>query len=210
VPAIDVFRSDFRLAPEVCILAPGPNGRGHYGAIPPGYQVIAVSKAVMIEEVGRKSVWLMCHADQPWFGRANAGFKGTRVFGHVALRRARAGLDPAETVYHFTAPPGMLEPEAVGRVDGALWCGTTVSGCALQLAYNFGARRVLLCGVDMSGDGYWDGTANARDTHGDVWPAARRFNGLVRWLETERGVEVATLSPTRLDVREYRAGGEAR
>ena len=38
--------------------------------------------------------------------------------------------------------------------------GGTVTGCALQLAYNLGATTILLCGADMSGDDYWDGTAN--------------------------------------------------
>ena len=62
---IDIFRTDFRLPEKVCILAPGPNGLGHYGEIPSDYEVIAVSKAVMIAEVPRKRLWMMCERGTP-------------------------------------------------------------------------------------------------------------------------------------------------
>ena len=202
---IDIFRTDFRLPEKVCILAPGPNGLGHYGEIPSDYEVIAVSKAVMIAEVPRKRLWMMCHANQDWFETANAAFHGMRVFGHVALQAARAKLDPTGTYYYFKAADGLLEPETISRVDGAICLGTSISGCALQFAYNFGARQILLCGVDMSGDGYWDGSQNANEVHGEVWHAAQRFNHLIRWMEEERGVQIASLSKTQLQVRSHRA-----
>ena len=202
--SIDVFRSDFRLPARVCILAPGPNGRGHYSQIPSDYQVITVSKAVTIGGLPPDTIWMMCHANQPWFEEANAGFRGLRIFGHVALEEAESYLDPRGTYYYFRASEGTLEPETMGRVDGAIHRGTSVSGCALQFAYNFGALQILLCGVDMSGDAYFDGTQNVCETHGDVWHAARRMNLLIRWMEEQRGVQVATLSETKLHVRGFR------
>jgi hypothetical protein len=141
----DIFRTDFQLPERVCILAPGPNGRGHYEEIPSDYEVIAVSKAVMIAEVPHKSIWMMCHATQDWFETADAVFRGTRVFGLRALQEAVARLNPTSTYYYFKPPNGMIEPETISRVDGAICLGTSVSGCALQLAYNFGARQILLC-----------------------------------------------------------------
>jgi hypothetical protein len=203
MPAIEVFRSTFRLPATVCILAPGPNGRPHYAEIPADCGVIAVSKAAMIPDVPRKLIWMMNHATQDWFPEANAQFRGTRVFSAGAVREAGDRLDPAAICYYYEPAPDQLTPENVHRVDGAIRYGTTVSGCALQFAYNFGAQRILLCGVDMSGDDYFDGTSNVHVNHGAVWPAARTINALVQWLREARGVRVETLSETKLDVPPY-------
>jgi len=200
---IDVFRSTFRLPPKVCILAPGPNGRGHYAEIPTDYEVIAVSKAVLIREVQSKPIWIMNHCTQDWFDTANSEFRGTRVFSADALREAQGKLNPADDCYYYQAPQDELEADSVERVDGAIRYGITVSGCALQFAYNFGARHVLLCGVDMSGDAYWDGTQNVHLYHGEVWSAVRTINALIRWLSQERGVRVESLSKTRLELPTY-------
>ena len=62
---------------------------------------------------------------------------------------------------------------------------------------------LLLCGVDLSGDEYFDGTINPNANHGETWPAAMRLQALLRHLIDERGVSVATLSPTRLELPEY-------
>jgi hypothetical protein len=203
MPAIDLFRSNLRLPAKVCILAPGPNGKKHYHEIPADYEVIAVSKAVLINEVPRKQIWMMNHATQEWFDRANAAFHGVRVFSADALREAQTRLDPGEPCYYYQAPPEGLVPDTVIPVDGVIRSGTTVSGCALQFAYNFGARDILLCGVDMSGEDYWDGTRNVHPHHGTTWPAARTLSCLIRWLNDERGVQVTTLSETHLDAPTY-------
>jgi hypothetical protein len=205
--AINVFGSTFRLPPKVCILAPGPNGKGHYHEIPADHVVIAASKAVLIEEVPRKPIWMMNHATQEWFEAANAGFRGMRVFSADALREVRTAPDPTIPWYYFEAPPDELTPETVSQVEGAIRYGVTVSGCALQFAFNFGASQILLCGVDLSGDDYFDGTQNVHTHHGEVWPAVRTFNALIRWLDEERGVRVATLSQTKLEVPTYRPAG---
>jgi hypothetical protein len=205
--SIDVFRSNFRLSPKVCILAPGPNGKGHYHEIPADYEVIAVSKAVLIDDVPKKRVWVMCHGDQGWFERANLAFRGSRVFSADALREARDKLNLDETCYFFEPPVDGIEPETFDRIDGSIRYGTTVSGCALQIAYNFGAREILLCGVDMSGDDYWDGTRNVHVHHGETWPVSQKLDLMIRWLGATRGVRVATLSETKLQVPTHRGAG---
>jgi hypothetical protein len=202
--SIDVFRSNFRLSPKVCILAPGPNGRGHYHEIPADCDVIAVSKAVLIDDVPKKRAWVMCHGDQSWFEHANIAFRGSRIFSAAALREARDKLNPDETCYFFEPPADEVEPETLDRIDGSIRYGTTVSGCALQIAYNFGAREILLCGVDMSGDDYWDGTRNVHAHHGETWPVSQKLNLVIRWLGETRGVRVETLSETKLQVPCYR------
>jgi hypothetical protein len=209
MPARNIFQSHFRLPPKVCILAPGPNGRDFHSSIPPDYEIIAVSKAILIEEVPRKSVWFMNHADQPWFAEANGRFQGVRLFSIDALGQAPESVGHLDDCYYYEPGPGLLTPETVDQVGGSIRYGTTVSGAALQFAYNFGATDILLCGVDLSGDAYWDGSSNVHPFHGETWPAARTINHLIRWLHEAHGVRVASLSPTRLEAPRHPAGSPA-
>ena len=195
----DIFQSGFRLSEKVCILAPGPNGRGHYGEIPADFQVIAVSKAVLIAEV-RREIWMMNHVGQDWYDQANSKFEGVRVFMYEAAMEAEPRLAGRKDCYYFKPPDEALETEVRHPVDGFIRIGATVSACALQFAYNFGASEILLCGVDMSGDEYFDDTANLHPHHGETWPAVQRMNPLIRWMVEERGLKIFTLSPTKLDV----------
>src|SRR4051794_23865978 len=100
----DVQDSDLRLSRKVCIVAPGPNGRGHYRQIPEDFQVVAVSKAVLIPDL-RPAIWMMTHSDQPWFAEANRDFRGIRVFSRDAALHAAVALWDTPDVYHFV-PPG--------------------------------------------------------------------------------------------------------
>jgi hypothetical protein len=200
MPLVNIFESGFRLPPTVCIVAPGPNGCGHYREIPPDIYVIAVSKAVLIPSI-RPRLWMMNHVQQRWYPQADQSFRGVRVFGGPAARELNPPAD--ETWYFFDFPDEHLSPDRLVPIDGCIRAGGSVTGCALQLAYNFGATTILLCGADMSGDGYWDGSENPQPAHGSTWPAARCLSLLARWMMDEKGVEIATLSPTRIAVPSY-------
>lgn len=202
----NIFHSEFRMPEQVCIVAPGPNGTGCYGDIPTGFFVIVVSKAVLIPEL-RPSVWMMNHVDQPWYEAASASFCGIRVFHHDAVTALRQmpgseGSDE-DRYYSFTPPSEPLGLDEFVPVDGCIRIGATVSACAVQLAYNFGAKEITLCGVDMAGDGYFDGTVNANPNHGETWPATSRLNMLIHWLIEHRGLRITTVSPTKLNVSPY-------
>jgi hypothetical protein len=196
----DIFGSSFRLPSKVCIVAPGPNGKGHYGEIPGDFFQIAVSKAVLIPGLN-PAVWVMNHSQQDWFANADQVFNGVRIFGDGAVISDVVLASNASECYGFTPPAEHLSADHLPPVDGCIRIGGTVSGCALQIAYNFGAHEILLCGVDMSGDEYWDGTSNVQATHGPVWNASRSLNLLLHWMTQEKGLKIWTLSPTRLDVR---------
>ncbi|MEO8499001.1 MAG: hypothetical protein ABI614_28390, partial [Planctomycetota bacterium] len=202
-----VFDSDFRLPEQVCIVAPGPQGVGHYSEIPDGFSIIAVSKAVLIPEL-RSSVWIMNHVQQPWYNEADASFRDIRVFGFDAATESMATENEQVKVegarYYFKPPDEALGLEEFVPVDGCIRVGATTSACAVQLAYNFGAREIVLCGVDMSGDAYYDGTINENPYHGEIWPAAARLNVLIHWLRVNRGLQITTVSPTKLDVPHFR------
>ena len=205
----NIFDSDFRFPEKVCIVAPGPNGIGRYEEIPAGFSVIAVSKAVLIPEL-RPSVWMMNHVHQPWYKEGNKSFRGVRVFGYDAANAIEKTVTVKQNEYaqgasyYFNPPDEPLGLELFVPVDGCIRIGATTSACAVQLAYNFGAREIILCGVDMSGDGYFDGTTNENPNHGKTWPAAARLNVLIHWLMANKGLRITTLSPTRLDVPRYR------
>jgi hypothetical protein len=198
----DIFKSNFRLRPKVCVLAPGPNGRDFYGKIPADFQVLTVSKAALVSEV-KAEVWMMNHVDQDWFREANERFKGVRVFKYDAALKVRAELAGVSDCYYFEPPESHLEANVRLPVDGFIRVGATVSACAIQLAYNFGAREILLCGVDMSGDGYFDDTFNIHPNHGETWSAAQRLDPLIKWMVNEKGLKISTLSPTKLSVPRY-------
>jgi hypothetical protein len=205
VPFVDVTESDLRLGRKVCIVAPGPNGRGHYRRIPPDFQIVAVSKAVLIPDL-RPAIWIMTHGDQPWFAEANRSFHGIRVFSHDAALHAADTLEDTPNCYYFVPPSdSFLETEVRQPLDGVIRYGATVSACAIQFASIFGAAEIVLCGVDLSGDEYFDGTVNLNSHHGETWPAVQRLQPLLNYLIDQKGLLIATLSPTRLDLPPYGA-----
>ncbi len=198
-PLPDVFGAGLRFPETVCILAPGPNGRGCYGRIPPHAYVIAVAKAALIPGV-RADLWMMTHGDQPWYPEADRAFHGTRVYSREAALDARPSPLGRPRCYSFEMHQDPLEPDALRPVDGLVRLGGTISGCAVQLAYNLGAREILFCGVDMAGNSYWDGSTNVQPTHGETWQAAANLSFLIRWMREVKGLRFATLAATRLDV----------
>jgi len=92
-------------------------------------------------------------------------------------------------------------------INGLIRYGASVSALAIQLAYNLGAKEILLCGVDMSGNSYWDKTENedpeVLDIHGDTWSSVKRLNPLLHYLRTELNIKVSTLSESKLDIPYY-------
>lgn len=204
----NIFESNFRLPRRVCIVAPGPNGKEYYSKIPNDCSVITVSKAVLIPELrGRIDIWMMCHGDQDWFKEAKVTFNGMYVFSYDGLVQAQALLTGKTDCYYFKPPEEYLEENILWSVEGCIRYGGTVSGCALQFAYNFGAKEILLCGIDMSGEQYWDNTLTIhprqRYHHGEIWTAARNMNPLIKWMIEEKGIKIFTLSPTKLNVPNY-------
>jgi hypothetical protein len=202
---VDIFDSSLRLPDKVCIVAPGINGRTFYASIPPEFYVIAVSKAVLIPDTEPK-LWMMNHADQDWYPQANKRFEGIRVFGNRAIYDAGSSLVETKDCYSFTPLGGEKSLGHCPEVEGVIRTGGSVLGNALQFAYNFGAREILLCGADLSGDDYFDDTSNIQPEHGEVWPMVTNLNPMIDWMIKIKGIEISTLSPTKLDVSFYGGG----
>jgi len=198
----ELFASNLELPPKVCVVAPGPNGKGHYASIPSDFCVIAVAKAILITEVSA-DIWMMTHSHQAWYGEADAAFDGLRIYSYDAAMRVLPTLAGKKNCYYFKPHPELLDPNGVRSVDRVIKYGGTIVGNAIQFAYHFGATDILLCGADMSGDGYWDGTLNHERVHGDVWDAVSYLNPLLEWLRSEKGINISTLSQTKLCVPKY-------
>lgn len=201
MPLLNILDSDFALPSKVCILAPGPRGRPHYARIPDDYLVIALSKAVLIPQV-EADIWMMHHTHQDWFDEANARFDGVCIFKEAPARAVAHKLGDA-VCYCYNPLQGEDRMEQCRCVDGRIRGGASVAGHALQIAYTFGVKDILLCGVDMSGNGYFDESINVRPEHGETWSFVYLLNPMIRWMIDEQSLRIATLSPTKLDVPRY-------
>jgi len=208
----DIFATGlhFDKTEPVYILATGPNGAAHYGEIPAHAWVIAVNGAIDIPNV-HKSIWLCADGtlpDKAWFRKAVNEYlasdydltdreNATAVFDSGKL----AGMyDVRYTFRHGTS----LLSDADHCTPGELRCHATISCQAVQLAYLLGSWNIILCGVDMEGEKYYDGTvtdkkSNVQTVKGDAWVAIEPFNNLIRAMKAT-GCSIVSLSDTLLDV----------
>lgn len=200
---VDLYSSSLRLPSRVCILAPGPQGQAHYHRIPTDAFVVAVNKAVLIPEV-KADLWMINHSDQEWYAHADSVYRGARLYNQQAALTANPAPAADPSHYVYVPPERKLSASELHLLeDGSIRYGGTIVASALQFAYHFGAREVLLCGVDMSGNQYWDGKENPDSRmwhlHGEIWLAVELLNPLIRYLR-QRGLAISSLSPTRLEV----------
>lgn len=222
---LDVFSSGIELPHDVYIVGTGPNGVKHYGEIPADACVIVVNKGIRIPQDmntdWRASYWLCwtsIYRKQAWFENSVLYPTALRIFGYDPKRGE--GLSLRESCDHSFLGFPSYNPEdndrrrypndaPPGLIQGVLRCGGTIAGNALQFAYWFGAKRATLCGVDMRGLIYYDGTSYADyfpQIAADVITTKKMDYG---WWEREwcqrivadcksAGMDVLTLSDTAL------------
>lgn len=205
----NIIDSGLSLGKKVCIVAPGPNGVDHYDEIPDDFSIIAVNKAILIDGLA-PSWWVIAHTDNSWFSTPDATYSGVRAYNQgIVSQISETALNLSnDKVYYFPIDENeSLQEEVVLPVEGRIRIGATVAALAIQLAYNIGAREILLCGVDMSGNGYWDKSENENpnvlNLHGDTWCAVSRLNPLMDYMKDELNVTISTLSPSKLNVPFY-------
>lgn len=198
---VDIFQSDYYFPPRVDILAPGPNGKPHWGRLGPW--VVAVNRAGLIPvdpDAWMVSDWWALRTD--WFADVFISFDGLKLFSAGLDRIGGCGAD-----YTFKLLDGRecVMPLGTGTYDepipGLLRPDGSVSASAVELAARRGAREIVLCGVDMCGDTYYDGgLCRAVDCdHKGEWAYTPYFNSLIRWIE-QQGITITSLSPTALEV----------
>ena len=207
----NILAIDWKLpSDEVYILGTGPNGAGHYDKVPRDAWTIGVNKAIELWPKIPVSIWLCADGTLPsqkWF-QENV---------HVFIRLAHPLTDNQnptpvfctgvllntypDVPYYFTHGRTLRDPPPFTPEEGVLRAGGSIGAQAIQLAYWLGAKRIVLVGVDMAGDTYFDGTKNInpRLMKDGVSLHCRMCGGLCQWLGV-RGVEVVSLSKTALKV----------
>ena len=200
--AKNVFKAKPKMPICVTIIAPGPAGKAYWESLPNHY--LAVNKAIEIPldmDSWMVSDWWAVKVD--WFHRANitAPHKNiTRYFSDGLLTK----VDDAE--YSFPLVDGRECQQPLGSgtyepVPGKFRPDGTVVGSAIELCARFGSREIALCGVDMFGDRYFDGTESTSVTcqHKGVWAYVPYLNSLIEWVKAQ-GIDIYSISPTALDV----------
>ena len=209
-PEKDIFRHLHKWAPAstIQILAPGPAGKGHWQELSRDHVTIVVNKAVDIPDV-RKDIWLTSE------GTAHL----TKWF-HYGLEHHYdiACMSNSDLAVFYPDGPythelgGMMTSGDVRPTPLMLRGGATITSMAVHLAYWLGAREIVLCGVDMKENVYYDYDPNIRLEQTEVGVAEYKsglipdfgkyvplMQELCDWL-IAHGVSVVTLSPTALTV----------
>ena len=211
--AHDILKIDFKFPEEVYVLAPGLEGKAHYHRVPRDAFVIAVNYAIMISRV-QKHIWIAEDSGLPklysWFRDAAKDYIAkaylleepypTPVFdaGYMYEKYPNVAY-----IYHSGPHLSYQQPhyKPFSLIPGLLRGYCTISSKAIQLAIHKGAKRIVLCGVDMHGAQYFDETVTASGYIGPSgnWIFVPRFNEFLKHLKAD-GIEVVSLSPTALNV----------
>lgn len=199
------FLATFR--PEtVYVLAPGPNGADFWNRIPDNAFVIAVNKAIELIDKGtvrcQRHLWLVPELSAQrtsWFPQFKDKYRDSLCIGS-ALKNP-GGMEEDEYFKYFDYW-GSEPCQDVQLEIGKLCTYGTVSSMAMQLAYYLGAIEIILVGVDMFGDEYYDGTKGFYEGMREGTPWHNHINGfneLIRAIKS-KGILVSTLSPTKLEL----------
>lgn len=211
-PPPDILAHDSIFPPVVYILAPGRLGVSGYPLIPIDAFVICVNYAVSIPSV-HKHIWLAEDKGLQEFTELHPWFKGaakkyidmnaplfepspTPIFDSGVLFQLYRNVP---YIYHSGTSMGHRPKYQMDR--GRLRGGCTISCKAVQLAVQKGARTVVLVGVDMMGNQYWDNreTQSGHNPDKGAWWCVNKFNKFIVNLR-KQGVDIWSLTPTRLDV----------
>ena len=209
----DLFKSDYRLPSKVCIVAPGPNGVPHYKRL--RWFTICVNYAITIPKLPRRDLWIVADKtgiEKDWFQGADNEFDGDRIFSEK-IEKARITTRGYKRIYHaqyvFQYEPLSQCPLPSGRgpyyvIPDRLRGDGTTAGMAIEFAARFGAEEIVLCGIDMSGNKYYDGkksTCSISDRNG-TWQFVPYLDSLINWVKS-KGIEIYSYSDTKLDVEVY-------
>ena len=192
---------------DVYVIGSGPNGKGCYGDIPKKGCVISVNKAVEIP-LPQIQVWLFATPGllrEEWFTNLICDLEPVLKKEPFIIARAGALIDTYPDIpYYFLCGPSLWSKEMPkGCIQDCLRGGASACARAVQLAWFNEAKRVILIGADMKGDGYFDGTRNEHKKNtmkpDGLWFELPYFNELIEWCKM-RGMGVVSMSKTALDI----------
>lgn len=204
---MDVFQVKIPLTEKVVILGSGINGVEHYPEMNGIGDIIACNQGAQVyldyPKINKPKIWIVTDTRVPYrgyFDRIYAVYDGIKVFNNdIVLSQKMRGYGDKEPEKHFTFDiiPRIHHQRAFIATYSFFTNQCTVAGDALWLAYIMGNRHMVLCGVDMSGDIYFDGSRSTDKIHGDVWNTALRLDNQIEWMQ-DAGCQIYTISETKL------------
>lgn len=202
----DIFAhlDEFNLTQRMYIVAPGINGREHWEEIDPAYFTIIVNKACQIP-LQRRDLWMVADPTVynlkrgvvPWFS------EGLKTCVDIACFDSGMLLNYFKDVRYTHEWGPEITRAFIEPVKNRMLGGLTISGRAIQMAYWLGAKEIVLCGVDLCGNQYFDSTERGAEAqHHTAWDrVVPLMQELCDWLKWQ-GVRIGTLSETALAIEE--------
>lgn len=214
----DIFKRGHTVPENVCILGPGINAMKTraYNRITAD-EIIAINYAVLIKRFLAESPlievwpsdkeidsWCVCEFDidaVPWFKKMFAILEVRRYFSTntcVGVVNIPTPWDD-DQLYTYQVAKKAMRSREYDPAEGLFHPDTTAIGVACCLAVELGAKRLELCGCDLFGNTYYDGTTRGQPQFNDApIPNADRLDSCLRYLVDKRGIEIVTLSETAL------------
>ena len=227
----DVFARGHKVPKSVCILGPGINAvKDNAYKLITADEIIAVNYAVLISKffneklpdilesgktiedaglwpVDRKiDSWCVCEFDVdavPWFKEM---FKVLEVRRYFSTNTCVGVVDiptpwDDDQLYTYQVAKKTMRSKVYDPAEGKFHPDTTAIGVAACLAVELGAERLELCGCDLIGNDYYDGTTRNQPIFATKpHPNADRLDSCLQHLVDHRGIEIVTLSRTWLEV----------
>jgi hypothetical protein len=185
----------------VYIVGAGPKGAEFVDSIPEDAITIALNGAIRYNKTF--TFWLVNDhrlVDYDWMQDFLPPASTLVVFGHSLATYIRAYHPRIVPSYTFQFRPALQEPYNTDfMMHGILRGGASIAGCACQMAAFGGSTLHVWCGLDMQGNGHFDGFVNTRMHHSAVWNDCRHLSAVRHLLRLHWGVQTYTLSPTAVE-----------
>lgn len=196
----------------IYIVGAGPAGNAGIKRIPPDAVTIALNGAIRHQR--EFTYWMAFDCgirNYPWWPLLTLPASTRTIFGltlvaeHWQTPEQLSGRIPAH--YQFAFRPTLspqyqveirLKKRTTPLMHGVLRGGASIAGAAFQFAAWAGVKKIVLCGVDMTGNGHWDGYTNNRMGTGE-WPICKKIRWLVESLKQFNHIETVSLTPTAIN-----------
>lgn len=198
----------------IYIVGAGPNGNQGIGKIPPDAVTVALNGAIRHNRDFTYWMAFDCAIRQyPWWSSLVIPSCTTNVFGvtlvaeHLPTAECTSGRIVPHYEFRFrpTLSPQFKVEQRIKRrstplIPGILRGGASIAGASFQFAAWAGAKKIVLCGVDMFGNDHFDGFKNLRMNPKVEWPICTKLNWLVTGLKQFNGIDTVSLTKTNIKV----------
>lgn len=213
---VNVLTSNMKFPDEVVLLGTGPNGVPHYDKLE-GKFVVALNEAIYAPV--KVHIWgaqdPALKTEQYFISKAMELEKSGRKFGLKEFNRGEWPMPIVERkniarsypwfklVFDVSKP--LLDPLHINVDSPLIHAGGTVCGSFLQIIKQLmiipeppKVRRIILCGIDMYGNIYFNKTKHKDISRKNkTWYRTRQVDALIKGM-MDAGIEVVTISKTRL------------